>query len=96
MDMLLPTSSTSANFTSILSSCNLVSSSHELNWVIDTGALDHMSSQSSNLVDVFPLNTQSPIRLSTGDTISITQLGIIRMSPNLSLTNVSYVPFLKT
>lgn len=92
MNLLSPLSTSLANFAGIHSFCNFSSFSRDSNWVNDTGASNHISPNSSALIDSHPLNNSCPIQLSTGDTISVTQLGIVHLSPYLSLHNVLHVP----
>ncbi|XP_063941521.1 uncharacterized protein LOC135149668 [Daucus carota subsp. sativus] len=54
-------------------------------WIIDSGASDHMTSQLSNLIDSKRLVLAQNINLPTGATMGITHSGIVCLSPDLIL-----------
>jgi hypothetical protein len=99
LDLLSPVNNlvlntNSANFVGNLVSCNSASfSNHE--WIIDLDASDHITSNLSSLNNVQSLHQPCPIKLSNGDVFSITHTGTLHMSPDISLSNVLYVPSFK-
>lgn len=64
-------------------------------WIIDSGASDHMTSQLSNLIDSKRLVLAQNINLPTGATMGITHSGIVCLSPDLILKGVLCVPHFK-
>ena len=56
-------------------------------WVIDTGATDHMVHSISCLTTVTSTINAS-VELPNGDFVSITHIGTVQFSPSLTLTNV--------
>lgn len=83
-----------ANFAGNLAFCNSSSfSNHE--WIIDQGASDHITSNLSSLNNVQSLHQPCPIKLLNGDVVYITHTGKLHISPDISLSNVLYVPSFK-
>jgi hypothetical protein len=94
LEFLSPVNTTSANFAGNLVSCHSVSFSNR-EWIIDSGASDHMTSSFSSLNNTQLLNQPCPISLPNGDIVSITHTGTLRISPAISLPNVLYIPSFK-
>jgi len=80
----------SANFTSNLASCHTASfPNHE--WIIDSGASDHITSNLSSFDNIQTLHQPCPIKLPNSDIVYITHTDILYVSPNISFSNVLYV-----
>jgi hypothetical protein len=94
LEFLSPVNTNSANFAGNPVSCHSVSFSNR-EWIIDSGASDHMTSSFSPLDNTQLLNQPCPISLPNGDIVSITHTGTLRISPAISLPNVLYVPSFK-
>lgn len=75
-------------------SCNSAQSLSN-DWIIDSGASDHMTHQLSNLQLPVPVTPQTHINLPTGATVNIYHTGIVSLSNNFSLTDVLCVPHFK-
>lgn len=67
-----------------LDSCN------SLQWIIDTGATDHVTPFLHLLVDTKSCN--ATLQLPNGETAQITHVGKLCLSPNITLTDVLCVP----
>ena len=65
---------------------------HHNEWVVDSGATDHMTSSLSYLTNVKPAPLQSTIKLPTGAVTSITHIGDVTLKCGLKLLGVLYVP----
>ncbi|CAH9092634.1 unnamed protein product [Cuscuta europaea] len=61
------------------------------NWVIDSGATDHMTGNESILDSFTSSANQSHVTLANGSTASVNGLGTTTLSPNLSLSSVLYL-----
>lgn len=94
MDLLSPTITHSANLVGNIPShsCNSISPLHSSDWVIDSGASDHMNSLSSSFETSHEVRNASPIKLPTSEVIPIIDIGSVKLSPTVTLTNVLYVP----
>ncbi|RVW97398.1 Retrovirus-related Pol polyprotein from transposon TNT 1-94 [Vitis vinifera] len=60
-------------------------------WIIDTGATHHVTSDLSWLFDTIAL-FECPVGLPNGESVVATQSGSVRLSNNITLKNVLYVP----
>lgn len=61
-------------------------------WIIDSGASDHMTASLENLINVKRIPANYTINLPTGDTAVITHIGDVILPNGLKLANVLYVP----
>lgn len=64
-------------------------------WILDSGASDHMCSSKSMFSTISPLNQPITISLPNGDILSISFAGTVQITPEIILTNVLYVPNFK-
>ena len=71
--------------------CNTVAV-HQNEWVVDSGATDHMTSSLSYLTNIKPATAQCTIKLPTGAVASITHVGDVTLKCGLKLLGVLYVP----
>nr|XP_017256491.1 PREDICTED: uncharacterized protein LOC108226048 [Daucus carota subsp. sativus] len=71
--------------------CNAVQNKNS-QWIMDSGASDHMTSSLEHLINVVPVDTVSTITLPTGDVTVITHVGDLVLSSGLKLNRVLYVP----
>lgn len=62
-------------------------------WIIDTGASDHITTSFEHLIE--PIAIHSIILLPNGKISSITHKGTIKLSKDIVLKNVFYVPELQ-
>ncbi|CAN1280565.1 Retrovirus-related Pol polyprotein from transposon RE1 [Linum perenne] len=60
-------------------------------WIIDTGASDHICSSMSILTNPIPIS-HITVTLPNGSSLSATNTGSVRLSSHLQLSNVLYVP----
>ncbi|KAK9671177.1 hypothetical protein RND81_12G011200 [Saponaria officinalis] len=74
---------------SAFSVCNAVNS---LDWIIDSGASDHMTSHLSLLHDISCLSKPIIVVLPDGTAKSVTQIGKVFLTPDIILTNVLFIP----
>jgi len=64
-------------------------------WILDSGASEHMSSDSTALHDLSPLNCPIMINLPDGTKVKVTHKGKLRISDTLVLHDVLLVPQFK-
>ncbi|XP_074346214.1 uncharacterized protein LOC141684984 [Apium graveolens] len=78
------------HFSGMISSCHAVGVSTE--WIVDSGASDHMTPHGSALINTYPLLGFQSINLPTGDKVIISKKGQLLLAPTLFLDNVLVVP----
>lgn len=81
------------HFSCMISSHHTHGFSHE--WIIDSGASDHMTPYYHNLSKPVPASNSPPIHLPTGATAVISHIGQVNLANGLILENVLCVPFFK-
>lgn len=100
--MLQQSFASTANFSGTFLSGSTVTSSNHLTmnayytpteWIIDSGASDHITSNLSHLLNHVEINPL--IHLPTGQTSTITHKGSIQLTPDLVLHDVLCVPEFK-
>ena len=62
------------------------------NWIIDSGASEHMCFDASSFSSITPLQFPLNISLPNSFKVTVTHIGSVSILPNLTLTNVLYVP----
>lgn len=67
----------------------------ENEWIIDSGASDHMTGDFSAIHDAVKRKNNPQINLPTGQTSNISHFGNVKLGNKLSLKNVLYVPSFK-
>ena len=65
-------------------------------WVIDSGAIDHMTHSSLNFCTYSPCPSNWKTTVADGSLITVAGLGNIQLSPFITLKNVLHVPKLST
>ncbi|XP_074313439.1 uncharacterized protein LOC141648610 [Silene latifolia] len=65
------------------------------NWIIDTGASDHMTSDYSSLYNIRHLTTPIQVGLPDGSSRFVHTVGDIRLIDHITLFNVFYIPEFK-
>ncbi|XP_071713627.1 uncharacterized protein [Rutidosis leptorrhynchoides] len=73
----------------------IIKSSIDSKWILDTGATDHMTPSSDELVESKSLLLKSHIRLPNGNTSVITQIGKVKLGNQMELNDVLVVPLFK-
>ena len=68
--------------------------SQSVTWIIDTGASDHIVSDSNLFLSLKSLPISQSMKLPTGDIVQITREGMVKLSPSLELKDVLCVPSL--
>ena len=81
------------NFTHSVFSTHIVDRPHFKSkvWILDTGATDYMAHLVSQLTTITS-TVHSYVFLPNGDQALVTHIGIVQISPTLTLTNVLCVP----
>ena len=65
-------------------------------WIIDSGAIDHMTCSSHNFSTYSPCPSNKKITIADGSSITVVGQGDIFLGPSLILKNVLHVPKLTT
>lgn len=78
-------------FSGMVMLCNNVEKNVD-EWIVDSGATDHMTSQLDILTNIKLAASQMKIKLPTGDTAVISHIGDVELSNGLKLIGVLYVP----
>ncbi|KAK8951871.1 hypothetical protein KSP39_PZI004884 [Platanthera zijinensis] len=86
-----PASSHAAVATSGLSTAHAVSSTPS-EWIIDSGATDHMTGSASGFTSYSPLSGRDKVIAANGSLSAIAGKGTVPCSPDLSLSSVLHVP----
>lgn len=74
----------------MINSTNMKTMQHE--WIMDSGASDHMTASLKNLVNIRTTPEAFSINLPTGATSQITHIGDVYLQNGLKMANVLYVP----
>ena len=72
----------------------LISSSSFPKWIVDTGATDHMTSESRNFTSYSPLAGNNRIRTANNSSAPIAGTGTVPLTRDLKLDSVLHVPHL--
>jgi len=72
----------------------LVSQYVHKEWIIDTGASNHMTSQLGLLdrVKVVPKSERRQVNLPTGDVVSVSHVGTTKVNSHYTVENVMFIP----
>ena len=62
-----------------------------LSWVIDSGAVAHMTETPSTLFSLTPTTAYPPVSIEDGHSCSVKGYGLTKLTPSLTLHNVLYV-----
>ena len=89
-------SNTAAN-TAGMTSLMAMNVSHKPNWIVDTGATNHMASSLEllNKLSVNKLGYNRTVELPNGDETRVTHTGLSSISDGSTISNVLYVPEFK-
>ncbi|EPS57917.1 hypothetical protein M569_16900, partial [Genlisea aurea] len=60
-------------------------------WIVDSGASEHMCYQKNLFTELYHI-PEILVKLPTGATVNITEIGTVPVTDALSLRNVLYVP----
>ncbi|KAL2939372.1 Retrovirus-related Pol polyprotein from transposon RE1 [Bienertia sinuspersici] len=88
----------SANYAGISSISNVDNVSkvfYQNNWIIDTGASDHMASNLALFASIKQLKNPIQVSLPNGTVTIVKHIGAIKLNPDVSLHNVFYIPQFK-
>ncbi|KAK9757487.1 hypothetical protein RND81_01G165500 [Saponaria officinalis] len=86
------------NSAGMLFSSSVFFASHDVNtfdWIVDSGATDHMTSHVSLLHDVHPLPSPILVALPDGNVKFVAEVGCVYLTPQLTLSNVLFIPDFK-
>ena len=61
-------------------------------WVVDSGAFDHMTATESHLSHIQQASMSLPVNLPNGSSLPISSIGQATLSPNIFLDKVFYIP----
>uniref|UniRef100_A0A2N9EIP0 Reverse transcriptase Ty1/copia-type domain-containing protein n=1 Tax=Fagus sylvatica TaxID=28930 RepID=A0A2N9EIP0_FAGSY len=61
-------------------------------WVVDSGASDHMTATESHLSHIQQASMSLPVNLPNGSSLPISNIGQATLSPNIFLDKVFYIP----
>ena len=64
-------------------------------WILDSGATDHMTYNTEHLSDIKVLHEKSKITLPNGNSSEISSIGTVKLSADIELQDVLYVPVFK-
>ena len=65
------------------------------NWILDSGASEHMSSKQHILHDLTPLIYPIMVNLPNGARVKVTHMGKLTISSALVLNNLLFLPYFK-
>lgn len=84
----------SSTFAGIVSfhSSNSVTCCPKGNWIVDSGATDHMTCHFSNFTSAYKLPIPRPVNLPDGSVKHVTHIGNIVLHPRITLYNTLYIP----
>ena len=81
-----------SNSFSVSTACISQSIGSQGPWIINSGASDHISGNSSRFTSLSPLKFPHPITLANGTKVASKGIGQVSLSPSLNLKSVLYVP----
>ncbi|XP_074326857.1 uncharacterized protein LOC141664804 [Apium graveolens] len=93
-----PNTFSSANFVGTLTTLSSVvcfSNSTNASWILDSGASDHMCFQKNLFFSLSPLSQSITISMHNGQVLSIDFVGTVPVTPDITLTDVLFVPHFK-
>ncbi|XP_014490627.1 uncharacterized protein LOC106753340 [Vigna radiata var. radiata] len=73
----------------------LLTSADNLSWIVDSGASDHMTGNSSLFSTLNSCNSSATVTIADGSKSSIKGVGTVKLSEKLTLNQVFYIPDLK-
>jgi len=75
----------------------LVSQYVHKEWIIDTGASNHMTSQLGLLdrIKVVPKSEMRQVNLPTGDVVSMSHVGTTKVNSHYTIQNGLFIPYFK-
>jgi len=66
-----------------------------VDWVLDTGAFHHMTSNLATLTNIYTLSTPVFICQPDGRQVKVEKAGLVKLGPNIILKDVLYTPTFK-